>query len=207
MKRHQSDAEKRKKIKKDQEVVDSQRNAFHRYLAPTSDLHQQPTPIPDDTEKTDMVENVTDNNLSNDNKQTEMHESGLFDQISGSLDTVNAVKHYDDENVIGNKSRNVDRETPTQESTSLDNFYTVTDIALWPTNFGNDFIEYIIRNAPKNVGDITTLKSLYKDNDTVYYRNLSTSIYTFSTVFLSQSSCAGDVDSHLLSISTKIRRS
>ncbi|GFT43184.1 hypothetical protein NPIL_87691 [Nephila pilipes] len=46
----------------------------------------------------------------------------------------------------------------------------LNDIALWPTTLTDLMIDYIIRKKPNNIGNIETLKSVYKDRDLVYYR-------------------------------------
>ncbi|GFQ74067.1 TTF-type domain-containing protein, partial [Trichonephila clavata] len=49
----------------------------------------------------------------------------------------------------------------------------LNDIALWSTTLTDLMVDYIIRKKPNNIGNIETLKSVYKDRDQVYYRGLS----------------------------------
>ena len=64
-----------------------------------------------------------------------------------------------------------DRDSPLRR-TDLD-VKVLDDIALWPTILTDAMIDHILRNKPKNIGNIEALKSAYKDRDEVYYRGLS----------------------------------
>ncbi|GFU04021.1 uncharacterized protein NPIL_378881 [Nephila pilipes] len=83
----------------------------------------------------------------------------------------------DNEEVQSNNESNRDRESEEDKErperfTDLD-VEMLNDIALWPTTLTDLMIDYIIRKKPNNIGNIETLKSVYKDRDQVYYWGLS----------------------------------
>ncbi|GFT32075.1 hypothetical protein NPIL_671851 [Nephila pilipes] len=83
----------------------------------------------------------------------------------------------DNEEVQSNNESNRDRESE-EDKDRLERFIDLdvemlNDIALWPTTLTDSMIDYVIRKKPNNIGNIETLKSVYKDRDQVYYRGLS----------------------------------
>ncbi|GFT86545.1 uncharacterized protein NPIL_644521 [Nephila pilipes] len=83
----------------------------------------------------------------------------------------------DNEEVQSNNESNRDRESE-EDKDRPERFIDLdvemlSDIAVWPTTLTDLMIDYIIRKKPNNIGNIETLKSVYKDRDQVYYRGLS----------------------------------
>ncbi|GFT69038.1 hypothetical protein NPIL_138191 [Nephila pilipes] len=75
----------------------------------------------------------------------------------------------DNEEVQSNNESNRDRESEedkdeTERFIDLD-VEMLNDIALWPTTLTDLMIDYIIRKKPNKIGNIETLKSVYKDRD------------------------------------------
>ncbi|GFU59438.1 hypothetical protein NPIL_426351 [Nephila pilipes] len=75
----------------------------------------------------------------------------------------------DNEEVQSNNESNRDRESEedkdeTERFIDLD-VEMLNDIAVWPTTLTDLMIDYIIRKKPNKIGNIETLKSVYKDRD------------------------------------------
>ncbi|GFY53919.1 hypothetical protein TNIN_143891 [Trichonephila inaurata madagascariensis] len=82
----------------------------------------------------------------------------------------------DKEEVNSNNESNRDRENEVDKDRPeificLD-VEMLNNIPLWPTTLADLMIDSIIRKTLNDMGNIETLKSVYKDRDQVYYRRL-----------------------------------
>lgn len=147
MKRYQSGAAKQRKTKKDQEV-ESQRNALHKFLVPESlPKISCDTEIPFDN-------NQTLSNVKGDSKDINENALQLRETVEKGTNAPTISITYSDMCVQEISS------VSTTEAVNDLGTYTVIDKAFWPSNFGDEFIEHVVRNKLKNIGDITTSRTL-----------------------------------------------
>jgi hypothetical protein len=150
MKRYQSGAEKRKKIKKQLEIAESQKNALHKFFTVNAE---------------EDLPKGSDNSVSPSLETIERHidventEEGLMDN----QEVTNAIEE---------NSENANAKDMPESRFDVDT-EIINDIALWPTTLTDAMLDYILENKPKNIGNIDNMKSLYKDRDEIYYRGLS----------------------------------
>ncbi|XP_050516661.1 zinc finger MYM-type protein 5-like [Diabrotica virgifera virgifera] len=150
MKRYQSGAEKKKRLKRNLEIAEQQKNSLHKFL-----------------------------NVSTENEQpctTSGNSENPTVEISSETCIAGTSKEKLDEEVEQERGENPKVENSSYVQDDEDTDFDVTklkDIALWPAILTDKMIDYILRNKPTNVGNIEELKSAYKDRDEVYYRGLS----------------------------------
>ncbi|GFU42220.1 uncharacterized protein NPIL_350251 [Nephila pilipes] len=101
----------------------------------------------------------------------------LFIPTDSEQNKTNDSETGDNEEVQSNNESNRDMESEENKDKperfiDLD-VEMLNNIALWPMTLTDLMIDYIIRKKPNKIGNIETLKSVYKDRDQVYYRGLS----------------------------------
>lgn len=153
MKRYQSGAEKRKKIKKQLEIAESQRNAFHKYLRVNAKVDFPSTSTSDNSALLSF-ETTSERDVNVENLEEE-----LIDNQEGT-------------NVTEQDFINVNAQDIPKSRFDVD-IEVINDIALCPTTLTDAVVDHILEYKPRNIGNIDNMKSLYKDRDEIYYRGLS----------------------------------
>ncbi|GFS54631.1 uncharacterized protein NPIL_85741, partial [Nephila pilipes] len=165
MKRYQKEAEKRKKIKRKLEIAENQKNALHNFLGATTFV---PSSSTSDNPQCTSTSNIFPEASS------EVRPFIPTDSVQNKGDD---SEKGDNEEVQSNNESNRDMESE-EDKDEPERFIDLdvemlNDIALWLVTLTDLMIDYIIRKKPNNIGNIETLKSVYKDRDQVYYRELS----------------------------------
>ncbi|GFU18915.1 hypothetical protein NPIL_110051 [Nephila pilipes] len=163
MKRYQSGAEKRKKFKRKLEIAESQKYALHKFVGATTSV---PSSSTSDNRRCTSTSNIFPEASTREVRPLIPSEQNKGDDS----------EKGDNEEVQSNYESNRDRESEEnidrpERFIDLD-VEMLNDIALWPTTLRDLMIGYINRRNPNNIGNIETLKSVYKDRDQVYYRGL-----------------------------------
>ena len=165
MKRYLSGSEKRQIKKRREQVVDQQKGALNKFLTdPGHSSHHKSSNNEDEEQRS---------STSQQKELVEVESQNIEENNNNEVDKEPANNQPSEKQIENNLEESPLENIETQtQAKNIQSQVTIKDIALWPNILSNEMVEFLILNKPKNIGDITTLKSTYKDGDRIYKRGL-----------------------------------